>query len=157
MSRRFLFICTHNRCRSILAEAITRHLGNGQIEAASAGSQPVGEVHPLSLKFLQERGIDTAGLKNQSWHEFEDFQPHAILTMCEQAAEEACPVWFGASQRQHWGLADPSKITGSEEEVRRAFYRTMDEIERRVKSLLEQDVANMDSQQLAFHLKRLAA
>ncbi|MEM7359493.1 MAG: arsenate reductase ArsC [Pseudomonadota bacterium] len=157
MSRRFLFICTHNRCRSILAEAITRQLGDGQIEAASAGSQPAGEIHPLSLRFLREHGIDTSGLKNQSWHEFEHFQPHAILTMCDQAAEEVCPVWFGASQRQHWGLTDPSRVTGSDEDVRRAFQYTIKEIERRVKSLLEQDVANMDSQELAYHLKRLAA
>ena len=89
MPIKLLFICTHNRCRSILAEAITRHLADNRIIAASAGSTPQDTVHPLSIQFLQERGISTEGLRSQSWDEFEEFAPDAVLAMCDTAAAEA--------------------------------------------------------------------
>ena len=92
-----LYICTHNRCRSILSEAITNHFSEGKIMAKSAGSQPVGEVHPLSIKYLQEAGIATDGLRSQSWDEFEAFAPDLVVTVCDSAAGEACPLWFGKS------------------------------------------------------------
>ena len=80
---KILYICTHNRCRSILCEAIT-NASNGNVEARSAGSQPVGEVHPLSLKYLAERGFSTDGLQSQSWDEFEDYWPPINETLFEQ-------------------------------------------------------------------------
>lgn len=134
---KLLFICTHNRCRSILAEAISNHLSNGRIIAASAGSAPAGEVHPLSLQFLNEHSINTTGLKSQSWHEFESFKPDAVLTMCDSAAAETCPVWFGQSVQVHWGLADPSKISGTQQQLRDSFNSTINLIERRIQALLE--------------------
>jgi arsenate reductase len=134
---KILYICTHNRCRSILSEAITNHVSNGLITAKSAGSQPVGEVHPLSIKYLQEAGISTAGLRSQSWDEFEDFAPDVVVTVCDSAAAETCPVWFGQSIKVHWGLADPSKLQGSEEEVATAFRATIQEITQRVESLMQ--------------------
>ncbi|MFC6439441.1 arsenate reductase ArsC [Bowmanella sp. JS7-9] len=127
-----LYICTHNRCRSILSEAITNHLANGAIEAKSAGSQPVGEVHPLSIKYLQEAGINTNGLQSQSWDEFEDFAPDVVITVCDSAAGETCPVWFGNSIKGHWGLSDPSKLTGDEATIANAFRATIEEIRQRV-------------------------
>jgi arsenate reductase len=140
MENRFmkiLYICTHNRCRSILSEAITNHLAKGKLQAFSAGSQPVGEVHPLSLKYLAEKGISTEGLKSQSWDEFESVDPDIVVTVCDSAAAEACPVWFGDTVQVHWGLPDPSKLQGTEAEVRDAFYSVMSTIERRVQKLLE--------------------
>ena len=80
---KLLFICTHNRCRSILSEAIANHIGGDKLTAASAGSSPQGEVHPLTLKYLSEKGIDTSNLNSQSWHDFEDFKPDVVLTMCD--------------------------------------------------------------------------
>ena len=95
-----LYICTHNRCRSILSEAITRQNAQGIINAMSAGSQPSGEVHPLSIKYLSEMGYDTAGLISKSWESLkdengDDFIPDVVITVCDQAAGESCPLWLG--------------------------------------------------------------
>lgn len=137
---KILFICTHNRCRSILSEAITNALGGDNIEAFSAGSQPVGEVHPLSLKYLTERGYSIEGLKSQSWNDFADQRPDVVITVCDSAAKETCPVWFGDCIQVHWGLPDPSKLQGSESEIRDAFFKVMDTIEDRVKALRALDL-----------------
>ena len=133
---KILYICTHNRCRSILSEAIANHLGKGTLEAKSAGSQPAGEVHPLSLKFLAENNIPTGGLASQSWDEFETFEPDIVITVCDSAANETCPVWFGRSTQVHWGLADPSKIDGTDEDIAAAFNNTIEEITSRTEQLL---------------------
>lgn len=130
-----LYICTHNRCRSILSEAITNHLSGGLLEARSAGSQPVGEVHPLSLRYLVEAGISTEGLVSQSWDELESFAPDVVITVCDSAAGESCPVWFGKTLKVHWGLSDPSKLEGSEDELADAFRATIAEISQRVEAL----------------------
>lgn len=133
---KILFICTHNRCRSILAEAITNHIGQANIQAVSAGSSPQGQVHPLSLHYLQQRGISTEGLKSQSWDEFEAYNPDAVITLCDSAAEETCPVWFGNSVQAHWGLTDPSRNNSRDNDQERAFNNTIDILERRVHQLL---------------------
>jgi arsenate reductase len=143
---KILYICTHNRCRSILSEAITNQFsvskkGNaGKIIAKSAGSQPVGEVHPLSIKYLQEVGISTEGLRSQSWDDFEQFAPDLVVTVCDSAAGEACPVWFGKSLKVHWGLADPSKLQGSEAQIAEAFRATIEQVKQRVEQLVNLDV-----------------
>lgn len=150
---KILFICTHNRCRSILSESISNKIGAGQIEARSAGSQPVGAVHPLSLKYLSEAGYPTAGLRSQSWDEFEDFAADLIVTVCDAAAGEACPVYFGDSLKLHWGLADPSKVEGSDLEKEQAFLRCIEEIAVRaeqLKVLASQD-HNKDTLRAALH------
>lgn len=141
---KILYVCTHNRCRSILSEAITNHLSMGKLQAFSAGSQPVGEVHPLSIKYLKEKGISVAGLKSQSWHDFESVQPDIVVTVCDSAANEVCPVWFGNTINIHWGLQDPSKLEGSEESIRNAFFAVMDTIEQRVKTLLALELQNLN-------------
>jgi len=107
--------------------------------AYSAGSQPVGEVHPLSIKYLQARGIDSEGLKSKSWHEFENSKLDVVITVCDNAANEPCPVWFGNSIKVHWGLPDPSKLEGTEDEIKSAFYSVMDTIESRAKKMLALD------------------
>jgi len=137
---KILYICTHNRCRSILSEAITKHLSRGKLQAFSAGSQPAGQVHPLSLKYLEEKGISTEGLKSQSWDDLDIEQPDIVVTVCDSAATEACPIWFGDTVKIHWGLADPSKLAGNEAEIRDAFYAVMNTIEQRVQKLLELDL-----------------
>ncbi|MDT8397885.1 MAG: arsenate reductase ArsC [Pseudomonadales bacterium] len=109
---KILFICTHNRCRSILAEAIARHFGEGLIQALSAGSQPADTVHPLTLAHLEKHGVPTAGLHSKSWHDCEYFEPDVVITVCDDAAGEACPLWFGKAAVIHWGLPDPSRIAG---------------------------------------------
>lgn len=133
---KLLFICTHNRCRSILAQAITNFYGQGLLIAQSAGSQPAGVVHPLTLKFLAQAGIPTEGLSSQSWDEHQHWQPDVVITVCDSAAGEACPVWFGQTVKVHWGLFDPSSLEGSDDEIAKAFSKTMTTLKLRVQKLI---------------------
>jgi len=151
-----LFICTHNRCRSILAEAIANHLGGNSLEARSAGSSPVGEVHPLSIKYLQQRNISTEGLCSQSWDAHESFAPDIVFTVCDSAAKETCPVWFDNSTVIHWGLPDPSKLRGSDDEMEQAFMQVMDTLETRITALLSLNTKVLDSQQRLQAIQKLA-
>ncbi|MBB3048220.1 arsenate reductase [Litorivivens lipolytica] len=154
---KILFICTHNRCRSILSEAITNQNARGLLEAKSAGSQPAGEVHPLSLRYLQQRGYATEGLQSQSWDDFEAYAPDLVITVCDSAAGESCPVYFGKSLKVHWGLEDPSKVDGSETEKEQAFMACIDEIERRVSKLATLAVEQHDRESLRNALAALGA
>lgn len=133
---KILYICTHNRCRSILCEAITNHMAGVGMVAASAGSQPVGQVHPLSLQYLREAGVPIVGLYSKSWDELEEFAPDLVITVCDSAANESCPVWFGKAVKLHWGLTDPSKVEGTEAEKAAAFHACIAQIRARVKALL---------------------
>ena len=107
---KILFICTHNRCRSILVEAIARHVSNGALEVRSAGSHPEGVVFPGTLTYLERQGISTEGLVSQSWDDLEEFAPDIVITVCDNAAGETCPLWMGKAAKVHWGLPDPSKL-----------------------------------------------
>ena len=134
-----LYICTHNRCRSALSEAITNQLGSGLVIAKSAGSQPAGAVHPLTLKYLTQAGYEIAGLTSNSWQDtayMGDFQPDVIITVCDNAAGESCPLWLGATPKLHWGLSDPSKDTTNTATTAANFQQTIAAIEQRVAKLL---------------------
>ena len=154
---KLLFICTHNRCRSILGEAIARHMGGTNLVVASAGSAPQGEVHPLTLKYLSEKGISIENLRSQSWHEFEDFEPDVVLTMCDNAAKEVCPVWFDESIQINWALKDPSKNNTDAKQQRIAFYKTMEIIEQRIEALLSLHADKLTDSQLESEFNRIAA
>lgn len=134
---KLLFICTHNRCRSIIAEAITNHLSNGHLIARSAGSQPAGAVHPLTLKHLAAAGIATDHLRSKSWDELETFSPDVVITVCDSAAGEVCPAWFGKAVKVHWGLPDPSRAQGSEADIQAAFESLMQRLQCRMQALLD--------------------
>lgn len=129
---KLLFICTHNRCRSILCEAIANQRGEGLLQAASAGSAPVASVHPLTLQYLNERGYKTADLTSQSWNDLEAFEPDRVITVCDSAAGEACPIWMGNVAKGHWGLPDPSRVEGDDAVRRDAFMSVIDRIEDKV-------------------------
>lgn len=153
-----LYICTHNRCRSILSEAITRQKAQGIITAMSAGSQPSGEVHPLSLKYLAEAGYNTDNLTSKSWDALKDkngsdFAPDVVITVCDQAAGESCPLWLGNTPKLHWGLNDPSKLDGTNEDKHQAFLQTIAEIEIRVEKLIA--VAKLPKNQQLTALQQL--
>nr|WP_136249544.1 arsenate reductase ArsC [Ningiella ruwaisensis] len=152
-----LYVCTHNRCRSILSEAITNHLAGDRIIAKSAGSQPSGEVHPLSLKYLQEAGIPTQELQSQSWEDFDDFEPDLVITVCDSAAGEACPLWMGSSLKLHWGLSDPSKVEGDEDTIANSFRACIAQITERVKNLRELAGKSLTPSELKSELNRLGA
>jgi arsenate reductase len=135
---RLLFICTHNRCRSILCEAIAQQRGAGVLQAASAGSSPVAAVHPLTLRFLKARGYGTQGLVSQSWDDLQSFAPDKVVTVCDSAAGEACPVWMGEVEKIHWGLPDPSRVEGTDADIEAAFMSVIDRIEDKVDSWLRE-------------------
>lgn len=122
-----LFLCTHNSARSIIAECIMNRLGGTKFKGYSAGSHPRGAVHPYALELLQRLNYDTSNLRSKSWEEFAapgapdlDF----VFTVCDDAANETCPVWPGQPMSAHWGVADPSAVEGNESEKRFAFADT---------------------------------
>jgi protein-tyrosine-phosphatase len=134
-----LFLCVGNSARSILAEALLNSRAEGRLRAYSAGSQPVGEVHPLTLEVLKTCGIATTGLRSKSWDEFAaETAPHMdlVITVCDPAAVEACPLWPGAPLTVHWGLPDPAEVEGSDTERLAAFARTFTELEKRIELML---------------------
>ncbi len=140
---KILFICTHNRCRSILAEAICNCYGDGLLEAVSAGSSPAEKVHPLTLHALEAISIPIDSLNSQSWDVLEDADIDYIITVCDKAANEPCPLWFGNAAQVHWGLEDPSAIEGDEEIINAAFSRTIELLKGRItqiKQWLRQDL-----------------
>ena len=150
-----LFICTHNRCRSILAEAICNQQAHGKITAFSAGSQPAETIFPFTLDFLQKAGYGTENLHSQSWDDFVDKAIDVVITVCDSAANEPCPVWLGNNIKVHWGLPDPSLIVGSETEA--AFIHISKIIEFRIHALLNLDFNKMNPQSLQAELNRIGA
>ena len=134
-----LVLCTGNSARSILAEALLNSRAAGRLRAYSAGSHPKGEVDPLALEVLRTCEIDTAGLRSKSWDEFAvEGATHmdVVITVCDQAAAEACPLWPGAPVKVHWGLPDPAAVQGSDAERLAAFARTFTLLEQRVDLML---------------------
>ena len=132
-----IFLCTGNSARSIMAEALMNHLPvtSGKFRAFSAGSHPRGEVDPLALETLAESHIPTEGLRSKSWDEFGRADaPHAhfVVTVCDQAAAEQCPVWPGQPMTAHWGVADPAAVAGSPDARRRAFRNAALTLRRRI-------------------------
>ena len=156
MAVKILFLCTHNACRSQLAEAIARQRHGHRWQVASAGSEPAGRVHPLTLRHLARPGYDCRGLASKGIEAVRDFDPDAVITVCDQAAGEACPLWLGATARGHWGLPDPSRMTGSEAEVARAFDRVIALLEQRLEALAARDPETLDRDGLAAALDQIA-
>ena len=122
-----LVLCTGNSCRSHMAEGIFRHLASDLFEVHSAGSQPAGYVHPLSIEVLAELGIDISHHTSKHMNEFLERDIHTVVTVCGNA-EQACPTYPGQLNRYHWGFDDPAHAQGSEEEVKEVFRRVRDEI-----------------------------
>lgn len=135
---RVLFLCTGNSARSIIAEALLRHWGRDRFETFSAGSHPKGAVHPLALDVLARNRIPVEGLRSKSWEEFSGPDAPAIdfvFTVCDQAAQEVCPIWPGQPMTAHWGIQDPAAVEGSDEEKLRAFNTAFRELDARIKLL----------------------
>lgn len=150
-----LFLCTANSCRSILAEALFNHLAPAGMHAYSAGSQPRGEVNPLSIAALQRAGISTLGLASKSTEAHVDLAPDFVITVCDKAAGEACPVFFGPATKAHWGLADPSELPGNTAEREAAFDATLAHIERRITAFLTLPFEQLDGDRLKAELNRI--
>ena len=119
--RKVLFLCTGNSCRSQMAEAIVNARLGETWKAFSAGTKPAGYVHPKALETLRRHGIDAGSPKSQSWDDFADQPFDVVLTVCDSAAAESCPVFPGRAARVHWSIPDPAAVTGGEKKVRQAF------------------------------------
>ena len=158
--RSVLVLCTGNSARSILGEALFERLGEGRIAAYSAGSKPKGVPHPAALRLLAARGFDPARFASKSWNAFTGPDAPEIdlaITVCGNAAGEACPVFPGAPLRAHWGLPDPADVTGGEAAEDAAFAETWRLLEMRVRALLALDLAALDEGALKAELARIGA
>lgn len=156
-----LFLCTHNSARSILAEALLNHLGAGRFRAYSAGSSPRDQQqpHPLALAVLQAAGMATDGLHSKSWDVFalpDAPRMDLVITVCDNAAGEACPYWPGQPATAHWGYPDPSATEGTETQQREAFRQTLYAIRRRLELLVNLPLARLDRLMLQDQARGLA-
>ena len=135
-----LFLCTGNSCRSIIAECLLNQLGRDRHKGYSAGSHPAGRVNPSAVRALQNRGFPSDGLRSKSWDEYEAANApvmDVIITVCNNAAGESCPVWLGQPVSAHWGLADPALFIGNGEETAAVFDATLNHLERLIRGFLD--------------------
>jgi protein-tyrosine-phosphatase len=153
-----LFLCTGNSARSILAESLLNHLGAGRFQAFSAGSFPKGQVHPLALALLERMDLPTDGLRSKSWGEFGvagapmlDF----IFTVCDNAADEVCPIWPGVPTTAHWGIADPAAVEGTQAERASAFRSALRELQVRIKLFINLPIASLEHLKLKDKLNEI--
>ena len=153
-----LVLCTGNSARSILGEALLGRMGEGRIRAFSAGSKPKGVPHPGALRYLAANGYDLAAFRSKSWDEFADPASSPIdiaITVCGNAAGEACPIFIGAPVRAHWGLPDPADVEGSDAEVDAAFARTAKLLEMRISAFLALPLDTLSPAELRDALNRI--
>lgn len=131
-----LVLCTGNSCRSIMAEALINDLGQGRFQAWSAGSVPTGHVHPRSLDTLRRHGIDPGEPRSKSWDELSRQPFDLVITVCDQAAGESCPLFPGQPRKLHWSTPDPAKAQGTEAEIAAAFDRAFLLLKTRIEELI---------------------
>jgi arsenate reductase len=153
-----LFLCTGNSARSIMAEVMLHHLGQGRFKASSAGSHPKGTVHTLALETMQRMGLPVDGLRSKSWEEF--VRPDApaldmIVTVCDDAAGEVCPIWSGKPITAHWGVADPAAFQGTEDAQRQKFHEVALILRQRIERLLRLPLATLDRMTMQAKLKEI--
>lgn len=146
-----LFLCTGNSARSIIAEALMNKFGEGRFKACSAGSMPRGEVNPHALKTLEGLGFDPASFRSKSWDEFATPDAPAldfVITVCDNAAGEVCPVWPGQPMTAHWGIPDPAAVEGSDEDQAKAFKEACRQLTNRIRLFLALPLASIDRMSL---------
>lgn len=153
-----LFLCTGNSARSIMAEAILNQKGRPTFRAYSAGSHPAGRVRPEALRQLEAAHLPTSGLRSKSWDEFAkadaprlDF----VFTVCDNAANEVCPVWPGQPMTAHWGVPDPAAVQGTDEQKQRAFRDAFFLLDRRISLFLSLPIASLDDLALQHEVNRI--
>jgi arsenate reductase len=153
-----LFLCTGNSARSIMAEAILNSLGANRFRAYSAGSHPAGSVNPITIDWLKKNRFETSSLRNKSWNEFAvpgapvmDF----VLTVCDNAAGEVCPVWPGQPISAHWGVEDPVSVEGTTEEKEKAFSNVFLILNRRISLFTSLPIASLDRISLHREVKNI--
>ena len=156
--RKVLFLCTGNSARSILAEALLNHLGGQRFRAYSAGSRPTGTVNPHALATLRDLGVAAPEARSKNWDEFAapGVPPmDLIITVCDNAAGEVCPIWPGRPTTAHWGVPDPAAMTGSEAQVRQAFRDAAVTLQRRIDLLLALPVSTLEAASIGDELRAI--
>ena len=146
-----LFLCTGNSARSILAEVLLNNLGKGRFRAFSAGSHPAGKVNLFTLELLEKSHIATRELRSKPCEEFaRPDSPHLdfVITVCDDAAGEVCPVWPGQPMTAHWGIPDPAAVVGTDEQKRHAFVDAMNQLQRRISMFVSLPFATLDAMKL---------
>ena len=153
-----LFLCTGNSARSILAESIVNAIGQGRFKGHSAGSHPAGRVNPFAIELLEKNRYPVVGARSKNWDEFAvpgapplDF----IITVCDNAASEMCPVWPGKPITAHWGVADPAAVEGNDDEKRKAFRDAFVILQRRIQFLVNLPLRNLDKLSLQGQLREI--
>lgn len=153
-----LFLCTGNSARSIMAEAILNHRGRGRFTAYSAGSHPAGRVHPQALRQLELSHLPTENLRSKSWEEFSAATApriNFVITVCDNAAKEACPIWPGQPMTAHWGIPDPAAVDGSIAQVERAFREAFVTLDRRIGLFVSLPLPSLDRLALKKEIDRI--
>jgi arsenate reductase (thioredoxin) len=155
-----LFLCSGNSARSILAESIVNQLGNGRFRGFSAGSMPAGHVSPMAVEYLRAQGLPVDGLRSKHWDEYA--RPGApamdfVITVCDNAAGEACPVWPGQPITAHWGVPDPAAVEGADESKRAAFRRAFQLLRHRIGLFTSLPVAKLDRDAVALELRAIGS
>ena len=152
----FLFLCTGNSCRSILSEVLFNAKAPQGHKAYSAGSKPSGTVHPLTIKTLNRLGYSVEGLSSKSVDECEQYAPDVVITVCDQAASEPCPLYLGKAIKSHWGLSDPSHLDLPEDEKINEFIKTTEIINRRFDALFKFDLDTLSKDELSNLFSNIA-
>lgn len=150
-----LFMCTANSCRSVLSEGVFNHLAPNGFTAVSSGSFPSGRLNPRAVSTLQALDIDTSDLYSKGSEVFSDSPPDVVITVCDKAAGEPCPVYFGRAIKSHWGLADPSDVEGLDNDVQAAFDATVVQIKERFKAFFSLNHSALTPQELKRELDRI--
>jgi arsenate reductase len=153
-----LFLCTGNSARSIMAEAIMNYRGRPRFHAYSAGSHPSGTVRPEALRELERANLPIADARSKSWDEFaQSGAPvmNFVFTVCDNAANEVCPIWPGQPMTAHWGIADPAAVKGTPEEIERAFREAFVALDRRIGLFLSLPLQSLDRMAIQKEINRI--
>ncbi|OQK15714.1 ArsC family transcriptional regulator [Methyloprofundus sedimenti] len=148
-------ICTGNSCRSVMAEALFNHLGQGRIQAFSAGSHPIGKINAGALATLKRHHLPCAGYTSQSWEDFTDKIMDIVITVCDNAAGETCPVYLSKAVRAHWGVSDPGHVEGTVDEKITAFEKTFGILQLRIQKMLALPLETMRPEELTTQLNAI--
>jgi protein-tyrosine-phosphatase/N-acetylglutamate synthase-like GNAT family acetyltransferase len=155
-----LFLCTGNSARSILSEGLLNHWGAGRFRAFSAGSHPSGKVNPFALELLEAKGMSLENPRSKSWDEFAASdapygQMNLVVTVCDNAAGEVCPIWPGHPMSAHWGVEDPAAVQGSDQAKRQAFRAAFETLQTRIQALVKLPIAQLSTAELKARLKEI--
>ena len=153
-----LFLCTHNSARSILGEVLATTLGKGKVIGYSAGSTPKTSVNPIAKQIAEELGYDTKKLYSKSWDEYA--KPNSpkmdiVITVCDSAAKEMCPIWPGHPVQVHWGFRDPSSVTGTPDQMRASFDEVKEKLQNKIEKMIKLPLDTLDAKTLKTKLKEI--